>query len=318
MAIDPTRTTVLRQEYYAALRRRFRSLERQALQVLRNRALFQLDGPMPSSAIESQAEAFGRILEDLAERRVLEIVDAQGEPILPFGTQWQEPFVTQGYARGVRRGEVLTQAARGNAVTVDVQGPVSVMRLQELFLNNFELLEGITDDLVPALQEELVIGLTEGVGAETVARRITERIGVFDRTRARVLARTEIIRAHAEGTLDSFQQQGIRVLVPQVEFTTARDTRVCVECLRIASTDAFGLGPGVFTIFQARGIIPVHPQCRCAWLPAGVGENPDERLVRAARDRRRRDELLRNPEARRRQREASERRNRRRRPVEVL
>ena len=318
MATDPTRTTVLRQQYYAALRRRFRTLQQQALQGLLNRDFFQLDGPLPSGSIEAQAGAFADLIESLVDRRLLEIVDAEGTPILPFGTEWQEPFVSEGYARGVRRGQVLTQAARGSSVPISLEGPVAVTRIQELFVNNFEDLESIGDDLVADLREELVVGLVEGEGSEAIARRITNRIGIIDRTQARVLARTKIVEAHAEGTLDSFQQQGIRVLVPQVEFTTAGDVRVCVECLGIASRDAFGLGPGVFTIEQARGIIPVHAQCRCAWLPAGVGEDPDERLVRAARQQRRIDELQNNPDARRRQREASERRNRRTRPVEVL
>ena len=52
------------------------------------------------------------------------------------------------------------------------------------------------------------------------------------------------------------------------EWTTAGDERVCPEC---------GGWEGIkMTIEEARGMIPLHPNCRCDWLPAtkksdGVG-----------------------------------------------
>jgi SPP1 gp7 family putative phage head morphogenesis protein len=43
------------------------------------------------------------------------------------------------------------------------------------------------------------------------------------------------------------------------EYTTADDNKVCPKCRQLEGN--------VYTIDEARGIIPVHPNCRCAWNP---------------------------------------------------
>jgi SPP1 gp7 family putative phage head morphogenesis protein len=50
-----------------------------------------------------------------------------------------------------------------------------------------------------------------------------------------------------------------------VELVTAGDLRVCPMCQ--------GLNGKVYTIKEARGLIPVHPQCRCAWVPVMMANN---------------------------------------------
>jgi SPP1 gp7 family putative phage head morphogenesis protein len=74
-----------------------------------------------------------------------------------------------------------------------------------------------------------------------------------------LLARTEIIRAHAEGTLNNFELAGLENVELQAEFLTAGDDRVCPICSALSGK--------IYSIKEARGIIPVHPNCRCTWLP---------------------------------------------------
>ena len=50
------------------------------------------------------------------------------------------------------------------------------------------------------------------------------------------------------------------------------------------------LGGIVLSIDEASGWLPRHPNCRCAWLPANVGEDPEEQLrsqsqIQKARDK---------------------------------
>lgn len=81
--------------------------------------------------------------------------------------------------------------------------------------------------------------------------------------RAKLIARTEAARAQAEGQLDEFEDleeeeeiQGIEVLA---EWSTAGDSLVCDIC---ASHEG-----EIMSIEAARGMIPIHPACRCAWIP---------------------------------------------------
>jgi SPP1 gp7 family putative phage head morphogenesis protein len=80
------------------------------------------------------------------------------------------------------------------------------------------------------------------------------------RTRANALARTELVRAHAEGQLDAYVALGEKEVGVMAEWITAGDDRVCDLC-----QDLEGV---VMTITEARGTIPRHVNCRCAWIPA--------------------------------------------------
>lgn len=75
------------------------------------------------------------------------------------------------------------------------------------------------------------------------------------------------IRAHAEGQLDSFKTLGVEEVGVAVEWATANDDKVCPKCQSLEGI--------VLKIDEARGLLPRHPNCRCAFLPANVGEVSD-------------------------------------------
>jgi SPP1 gp7 family putative phage head morphogenesis protein len=80
------------------------------------------------------------------------------------------------------------------------------------------------------------------------------------RRRALVLARTEIIAAHAEGQLDAFEAMNIEKVGVMAEWSTAGDDLVCAKCEPLEGA--------IMTVKEARGLLPRHPNCRCAWIPA--------------------------------------------------
>ena len=95
-------------------------------------------------------------------------------------------------------------------------------------------------------------------------RRKCERIeSAFIAEHAKRLARTEVMRAHAEASLNTFEAFGVEGVKTNAEFCaghhTAKDKRTCPKCLK--------LNGEIFTVKSARGIIPVHPNCRCSWVP---------------------------------------------------
>ena len=72
--------------------------------------------------------------------------------------------------------------------------------------------------------------------------------------RATIIARTETSRFMSEAAIDAFEQVG---LSPTVEFIMAEDG--CPLCQPFEGE--------IFPLAEARGFIPVHHNCRCAWAP---------------------------------------------------
>lgn len=71
--------------------------------------------------------------------------------------------------------------------------------------------------------------------------------------RSEMIARTETGDSVSEGSLDGYEEAGVE----KAEFEASADA--CKECL--------DLNGNVYTLEESHGIITVHPNCRCNWLP---------------------------------------------------
>jgi len=130
------------------------------------------------------------------------------------------------------------------------------------------------------VRDVLTQGLAEGVNPREMARTLTDEVRSMQRTRAEVLARTEIINSYATATLDRYERAGIDGATVSGEFATAEDARVCPICEAIAGSefaldamrsDTFEFQPSDSEPDYLAGEYPVrppvHPVCRCAILP---------------------------------------------------
>lgn len=140
-----------------------------------------------------------------------------------------------------------------------LRAPESVEKVKLLAGRAFDEMEGVTDDMAVRMSRILADGLVEGAGPDEVADRLDAALD-FGQARAERIARTEIIRAHAEGQLDAFDAMGVSELGVDVEWSTAGDGRVCPQCEEMDGK--------VFDVDEAHGMIPMHPDCRCAFVPA--------------------------------------------------
>jgi SPP1 gp7 family putative phage head morphogenesis protein len=129
-------------------------------------------------------------------------------------------------------------------------------------------LKGVTEAMSQGLTRELTDGLVKGANPRAIGREIAKKVDGIGRTRADTIAMTEIARAHSQGQLLSYRKMGVQKLGVMVEFLTAQDDGVCDEC-----SDLEGQ---TFDIDKADDVIPVHPRCRCCWLPANVGEDDED------------------------------------------
>lgn len=281
--IDPTRTGAIRRKFESTMRKRFKWLRSAISDLVDGEDAFglkpstikgQVQGsraPGPTTLLnqrfafetnEDKVKQFREWLRNKINEGVLE-AEAGVSP----ENAWLSEFIHSAY----RKGRVNAALAAGALATTEegflrqaFNSPETVRKLQYLSTRAYENLQGITSDMSRKIADVLATGLAQGLDAKKIARNMVAEVDTMSRRRAETLARTEIIRAHAEAQLDEFEALNIHELTIMAEWVTAADSRVCPLCAPLDSQ--------VFTIEEARGLIPRHPNCRCAWVPANVGE----------------------------------------------
>lgn len=279
---DPTRTGSLRNRFMREIRTRVRSLvgdvreymvTNDVLGLNPRRSMFALNESPRQHEFRTDGEKvriFIGWFEDRAEVRLF--ASADGKP-------WTLKHVGAAYDRGKTRAflstkrkepagsfesvmtSFLARNARKKAARRKrrIRSPAAD-RAEILAQRSFTDLKGVSAEMSKKIARILSEGVLEGQGASTIAAEMARQIRKLSETRAMTIARTEIIAAHAEGQLDQFQEIGVDSLNVDVEWSTAGDDRVCPQCEEMEGK--------IFTVDEARGLIPLHPNCRCAWIPA--------------------------------------------------
>lgn len=260
---DPTHTRTVSDSYARRLRGAFSNIntvirewveEDDGLEITAAQAEITAEPPHPSrdydfSTDEEKVEAFAEWLEEAQESEVLQVVDID-----------DNRYVRKTYEKGAK-------AANGDMADngIDVEGitdlgnqPVHSDSLELLYARNYELLEGITEDVADEVREVMTEGFQEGVGPREMGRSIRDRVDKVGMHRATMLARTETIHAHTQGAVGRYRQilgDDAEVVV-EAEILTAGDERVCPICeprhgTTMSLDEAEQDGP------------PFHPQCRC-------------------------------------------------------
>ena len=201
-------------------------------------------------------------------RNVIDPQEAQrivrDKGITPDPNNWVEGYLYSAYKKGVRRAqtEINKRAKNGGRVEL-MKGAIKRKnhqdKLEQILGRVYTDLEGIDEAMQAEIRRQIALGLEEGEGTAAIAKRIEDRIEKIGRTRARTLARTEVIRSHHAANIATYREAGIQGVEVQAEFATAGDARVCQECA--------GLEGQVYSLATIEGMIPVHPNCRCVALP---------------------------------------------------
>jgi len=113
-----------------------------------------------------------------------------------------------------------------------------------------------SEETARLLAEALADGYALGEGIPQLAARVEDVFKFNDSVRAERIARTEIIMASNEGALYGYAESGVE----KAEFYSGpQDGRICDDCL--------ALNGEVFDLEEAHGMIPLHVNCRCCYLP---------------------------------------------------
>lgn len=274
---DPSKTGAIRRAYETEFVRRVKAVKR-AVSVsigdrdalgLGPRRLRTFDDPKPAGLgqfvglpIPQKVDSFSAWLRSIIDEAVIRGRDLIGPQV---EGAWTRTFVRRAYIHGVlstmsdlrRAGRTIADQAASQILN----SPFHRSRLEALYARNLDELKGMTDAMAATIKREIADALLAGRNPIETARRIRAKMDISIR-RARLIARTETIRVNADAALSTFEQFGERGVSLDAEIVTAGDDRVCPECEALSGH--------VFTIQQARGIIPVHPSCRCDWLPVQI------------------------------------------------
>lgn len=254
---DPTRTTLLRNKFVADMGSRFTRVSNASYRFVVTDNNLILNYEFKSDP--EKLEAYKKWLKEQVDKQLIIVSNNE--------TPWTDEYIQSSYKAATVRSWEDVRKKQGKSTATEAKKefmssfslPVTQHRLQLLYTRCWDALVGVTQQMGAELSRTLADGLVHGLGAREVGKNIVEAVG-FSKNRAMVVARTELINAYAEGQLDTFDKLGIQKLGVAVEHLTAGDKRVCPRCQALN-------GKIYNSTEEARGKIPVHPQCRCAWIP---------------------------------------------------
>tara|TARA_R110000851_G_scaffold46656_5_gene113557 strand:+ start:990 stop:4106 length:3117 start_codon:yes stop_codon:yes gene_type:complete len=304
---DPTRTTMLRRRFETDMRKRLRKLKRAIRTIVVGADVFGLSkskdpftmnapfrfenygtdgavldqilgtgvdpdfiadtaGIIGAQTPSAQLTAYQQWFKEQVDAGLLQVDDLTGEP-------WSSPYVQSSYKQSIVRtyndvhgtgGQPFELGSRATFLEQAFGGPVGTRQIQLLATRTFQQLVGVTAAMEQQMARVLADGLAHGLGARQIASRLNQTVTEIGKKRALVIARTEIIHSYAEGQLDAYEQLNLDGVAVMAEWSTAGDDRVCAACSALEGV--------VLKIQEARGILPRHPNCRCAFVPANVGK----------------------------------------------
>ena len=210
---------------------------------------------------KDKSVAFTKWLHEQFDQGLLEQVDGPTGPV-----PWTAQYVRPAYRKAITDAQ-LAAAPPGQDpfesaawLQQAFQGPIATQKLARLYLRQFQALQGITAAMDAQLNRTLASAVGQGLGVRDTAKALVKDVDGFTKKRAVAFAHTELIHTYAEGQLDGLEAQGVSTVELAVEWSTAGDHKVCPKCQAEQGK--------VYTIKGARGLIPKHPRCRCAWIPA--------------------------------------------------
>ena len=258
LRIDPTRTTTLRKRIEKSFHRDYVQLAK-LIKVWFLEENIRVLGSIMSPL--ERAESFARWLDDKWAEVFLE-------------DQELDDLLTQAYIKGAKRSYDLAKkpslfpsaafaaGAAAEFIRTLTTAPESKGNLGLIQFNATNQYRMVNTQLKQQISRIVSEGLISGLKSTEAVSEIGIAINSMDKTRAKLIARTETTRAHAEGQLDAFDALGLKNVGVRAEWSAAADA--CPKCAPFDGQ--------IFTLAEAHGLIPLHPNCRCLWLP--VEESP--------------------------------------------
>jgi SPP1 gp7 family putative phage head morphogenesis protein len=286
LGYDPTRTTMLRRRFSGEIRRLLARIKLKVLELvikedafgIAPRRVFPATELFLNRTVRNQRWALRTIAQKVKEFGGW-LKETVKDAISSLSGVWDR-YIKEGLIRGLERawsdtrrvgGKELAaiQAAKEEFLRSALSQPKVKEKLEVLTQRVVNDLEGVTDQMTARMVRTLTDKLSKGASPAEVGKALADEVDKA-RPKAESVARTETIRAHAEGQLSGFDGLGVEKVGARVELTTVGDDRVCHLCEGLEGT--------VMWLEDAEGVIPVHPNCRCSWEPY-FGDAEPEKLI---------------------------------------
>lgn len=283
---DPTRTLTLRNRFVSDVNRRYRALKGDInRKIIKENFLAPVphEGPpMPPRVIpfpalavryeyQRSAAKMDEFMEWLIEQEEAGILEITGGPGITGQAPWTNTYIQSTYQSGMIKARNDLRAAGADIPNFnEVPGGISAVfnqpfhadRVGLAYSRTFNGMRGITAQMNTQLSHELALGMSQGLNPKEIARNINDRIDKIGATRARLIARTEVVQSHNEAALNEFENAeniiGEEVLV---QWWSALDSRV-----RYSHDIHTGRHGRVYTREEGRPLLG-EPNCRCALIP---------------------------------------------------
>lgn len=181
----------------------------------------------------------------------------------------RNPHLGRAYERGVKESNTklrragVVEVADDASVEAILRRPAHRETLETVYTRNYRQLEGFTSAIGQDTGRVISNGLAAGHGPREIARDLADVIGRVENgvprghhNRATVIARTETMNAFHQSTAERFAEFGVE----RAEVVVAEDERTCQQCLDLEKGNPY-------PVSELRGILPLHPQCRCSFIP---------------------------------------------------
>jgi len=273
---DPTRTQTLRAAFERDMTARFKKLIKDIRQLIVTADAFGLQAYKFAGTPAQKVDAFMYWLNNqiglgLLEMRMMTRVGGiDNQP-------WTSFYIQRSYEVGVDRAQKELKKA---GIYIDMNArqamaaPYHADRLALLFTRTYSELKGVSTAMEQQIGRVLAESMAAGDSPRLISKKLAATIkgggaelGITDslgryipaERRAAMVARTEIIRAHHQATIEEYRHWGAVGVTVRAEWSTAGDDRVCDECA--------GMEGNEYTLDEIQSMIPVHPNCRCLALP---------------------------------------------------
>ena len=253
-SVDPTRTGVLRKRYAQHYRAMWQRV---------NAAISEyIDGVDFSRPLPQRMVEFNRFVDTLLQQ---ELGRAEGDQ-----ERGLRAMATAAYMRGIAQANTEVEEDMPPAQQA-VRQPDHDSAIAALILLLSTQLGGVRSSLTGQLLQRY----QQANGSADAKSALRERIQKAGRTPTDGIAADGVVRGYNDALLNTYEAAGLQfvgVVEEKAFFQTAEDRRVCARCYEASQRTDNGFGPGIYTIAQARGLIPMHSRCRCRWrrLPPGL------------------------------------------------
>ncbi|MHA1809349.1 MAG: phage minor head protein [Candidatus Heimdallarchaeaceae archaeon] len=243
---DPTRTIVLRKKFSSQMYNRFSKLKGLIRKAVVDEDVLGLKNTPQNFKIlqdlttpgqkafafrtsEEKVSAFMAWLHEMIGNEVLEMVQGPGIGREPWANMYirsaYQKGLSEAYARLKKEGVEVSEQIL--PISSSFYLPFHAERIGLIYSRVWSDLTGVTQVMETQISRILALGLAQGENPEKIARRLNDRISKIGITRARLIARTEIVRSHNLGALAEYEQAektiGKKV---NVRWWTALDERV--------------------------------------------------------------------------------------------